>query len=235
MKPRCLIWEQDPLQGKRLQQSYAAAGFKSQHLENYHSLRKALKTEAQEPLLLVFGVLNHDPLKHIPSLLSLAPLASVLVLSAQQTLKACLDAYEAGAHCFFNKPVQTEILLAQSWALIQLSHQSLKQAGLKHQSKVLELGAISLYPSSKEVLIQAQRYRLKPREFALLHYLCLHANQRCSREEIIQALWSDKPAPHWRHLDNLIMALRKKLPWGSRLQIETHYGSGYCLALQSES
>ncbi|ERI09459.1 winged helix-turn-helix domain-containing protein [Aneurinibacillus aneurinilyticus] len=70
---------------------------------------------------------------------------------------------------------------------------------------------------------------LLPKEHALLYYLYRHANQLCTREQLLNAVWPME-YPTDRTVDDHIYRLRKKLKrWIHIVSIQTVRGQGYRL------
>ena len=72
---------------------------------------------------------------------------------------------------------------------------------------------------------------LQPREFRLLQYLILHANQVVTRTMLLQNIWNFDFDPQTNVIDVHISKLRQKIDTGaSSSLLKTIRGSGYMLS-----
>jgi DNA-binding response OmpR family regulator len=75
---------------------------------------------------------------------------------------------------------------------------------------------------------EGQQIDLSPREYALLHYLALHAGQVVSRTQIEAATYDERAELMSNVVDAAIYALRKKIDRpGMPSLIQTRRGMGY--------
>ncbi len=76
---------------------------------------------------------------------------------------------------------------------------------------------------------------LKPREFRLLAYLLMHAEQPLTRTMLLEAVWDYRFDPQTNLIDVQISRLRQKLQAaGEAPLIHTVRGVGYRIGLQAE-
>ncbi|MGV3526624.1 MAG: response regulator transcription factor [Candidatus Sericytochromatia bacterium] len=224
-----LLWTREPLQGDYLSTLYQEAGFAVQQVSAYQVLRDLLRSYRHVPVLIVIG--HFDRLQQLTSLQKLVPLASLLVLTSQQQLQTGLKLLEAGADAYLMQPVQPEELIAESQALLRHARRIMRHFGQIQPAAPLCYGPLQLQPETRQVEIQQQRITLTARQFKCLHYLCLHANTVVTRAQLSGVL---QAAPHQtspRQLDQLVLALRRRLPAGDDWGLETRYGEGYLLRL----
>ncbi|MCB1273934.1 MAG: winged helix-turn-helix transcriptional regulator [Leucobacter sp.] len=90
-------------------------------------------------------------------------------------------------------------------------------------------GGVTIDLSRKRVLLDSVPAPLTYREFELLQYFVLREGRTVSREELIQALWSDAPAeeqPNERTIDVHVRRLRVKLAHYQDI-VRTVRGIGY--------
>lgn len=225
-----LIWATDTLQGDYLSQIYTEAGFKVSLVTGYQALRDSLAELRHLPVLILIG--RFDRLQQLKSLQTLAPLASLLILTPQQDLDAGLDMLAAGADAYLMQPVQPEQLIAESLALLRHSRRILRHFGSLRAEAVQRFGPLSLFPERSEAELAGHKLDLNGRQFKLLHFFCLHANKSVRREQIAQILDTGQQRSSPRQLDNLVMTLRRALSDEPDVKIETRYGEGYVLKIK---
>lgn len=224
-----LIWEPDAPQADVLAHLYTEAGFEAQIFGGYRTFQQAASSYQAEPCLIVFA-LGSDPVKglnQVQRLRKRLPLASLIVLSEHQQEKLYRAVFAAGADDFLIKPFDPQELLARSQAHLQRSGEILGAYLLTQTSDCLSLGNLSLNASSREAQIDGKVMKLSESEFKLLHLLCSHSGQYLSRAQLSRRLWQQ--APPARKVDNLVLALRKKLP--ESIMLESRYGQGYGIRL----
>ncbi len=224
-----LLWISDSLQAEYYSQIYREAGFKVQLVLGYQALRDALSVYRQLPVLIVIS--RFDRLQQLKSLQMLAPLASLLMLTPQQDLEAGLKMLEAGADGYLMQPVQPDELIAESRALLRHSRRILTHFGCSRPEQTARLGPFTLQRASYEIIFGDVKVKLNARQFKLLDYFGLHANQLIRRDQIAQVLDQGQKVASPRQLDNLVMSLRRVLPAHPDFVIETRYAEGYVLKL----
>jgi DNA-binding winged helix-turn-helix (wHTH) protein len=89
--------------------------------------------------------------------------------------------------------------------------------------------SIIFLPEQLSIQYGREIIELLPKEYALFHYLYLHSNRLCTREQLLNAVWPME-YPTDRTIDDHIYRLRKKLKQLDYfLSIETIHGKGYRL------
>ncbi len=222
-----LIWDPDPLSAAYLVHIYSEAGLRPRRFTGYRTFQQAQAEHRTESCLVVFA-LGSDALKNLAQIQRLRknlPLASIIILSHHQEQAVCLSAFAAGADDYLIKPFAHQELLARSLAHVKRSAEILAAYLLTQHSVTLTLGPLNLNAIQREALIEGQSLRLSESEFKLLHLLVSHQGQYLSRAQLSRRLWQGNTPP--RKIDNLVLALRKKLP--SSLLIESRYGQGYTI------
>jgi DNA-binding response OmpR family regulator len=144
----------------------------------------------------------------------------VLMLTARDALESRVLGLDSGADDYLVKPFEVDELRARVRALLR--RQSDAKAGK------LEIGDLSLDPSTHTVKRGAQPIELTAKEFALLEYLMRHPNHLVTREMAESHLWSYENIVASNVVDVYIRRLRRKVddPFEVKL-LETVRGSGY--------
>ncbi len=143
----------------------------------------------------------------------------VLVLTARDAVKARIEGLEAGADDYLVKPFAMEELLARMRAIAR--------RGAVDQPVVIEVGDLAFDTARAEVRRGGVLLPLRPKELAVLEYLCQRRGQVVSRAQLLEACWDEFHEPGSNVDQVAIAALRRKL--GEPTLIHTRRGLGYIL------
>jgi len=127
----------------------------------------------------------------------------VLVMTARAAIEERIDGLDAGADDYLVKPFHVGELLARLRALVRRQGPDLQP--------VLRNGALSLDPSTHEVLFHGEARRLSPREFAVLHEFLRRPGMILSRADLEQRIYGWNEEVESNAIEFLIHGLRKKL------------------------
>lgn len=143
----------------------------------------------------------------------------ILFLTARGSEEDKLRGYEYGADDYVTKPFSPKVLLAKVNAL-------LRRASLTPIQGAVNIGGISLLPSSHTVYVQGEAVSLTHKEFELLALFMQNPNQVFTREQLLGHIWGYDFEGSTRTVDTHIKTLRQKL--GSEgAHIVTLIRSGY--------
>ncbi|MFC4872799.1 response regulator transcription factor [Negadavirga shengliensis] len=148
--------------------------------------------------------------------------ASVIIISAKDSLEDKITGLDWGADDYLTKPFYLSELYARLKALYRRNN-------LKGND-LLEVGSLQVDTCTLQVFAAGMLVDLTRKEFDLLVFLITNKNRVLSRQAIAQHLWGD-------YIDDLanfdfvyqhIKNLRKKITLtGNRDPIQTVYGIGY--------
>ena len=146
----------------------------------------------------------------------------VLMLTAKDGEYDEADALDFGADGYLTKPVSFVVLLAHLRALVR--------RGRSERPTVLQVGDLELDPGEHRVARAGTPIELRPREFALLHFLMRHPGQAVRKSSIIEGVWDEFYEGDPNIVEVYVSYLRKRIdaPFG-RQAIETVRGVGYRL------
>lgn len=148
--------------------------------------------------------------------------ATILMLTARDSLADRVEGLDSGADDYLVKPFEFAELLARLRAL-------LRRRGTR-QYPVIEVGDLRLDTRSHRVTRAGVELQLTTKEYALLEYLSVNAGRVMGREEIAEHVWNDEFDPFSNLIEVYIGRLRRLVD-RERLPklIHTIRGSGYIL------
>ena len=148
----------------------------------------------------------------------------VIVLTALATPDARVAGLRAGADDYLCKPFAPEELHERIRAVLRRCGYTMPLA-----SRKVEVGGISLNPSTREVKLNGETVALTSAEFDLLDILMRSAGRVVSREEISTVVYQRESTAYERSIDVHISHLRKKLERNGEVLIRAVRGVGYLL------
>lgn len=128
----------------------------------------------------------------------------VIVLSARDRDADQIEALELGADDYVTKPFSVRQLLARVAAVLRRSRSSDVEPDAVTGDLVIDA-------ARHEVRKHGEVIPLAPKEFELLLYLARHADQVCSRDEILNAVWGYEYGGDTRTVDVHVHWLRRKI------------------------
>ena len=161
---------------------------------------------------------EHELTRHIP----------ILMVTAANTTRQRIEAFDFGADDFISKPFEIDELLSRIRSKLNRVRQIQEPA-------IPEIGFANLVMNTlaREVRLNGVLLDLGPVEYGILELLLRRPGAVVSRKEIMERVWEDG-RKNDRLIDAHLSALRKKLSsWEADLQ--TVYGEGYRLKSGSES
>jgi DNA-binding response OmpR family regulator len=142
-------------------------------------------------------------------------MARILMLTQKTALADRVAGLDCGADDYLAKPFAVDELLARARALLR------REAG---GSPLLQAGSITMDTVNRRVIREDREIMLRPREYAILHYLMSHTGNIVTRSMIDGHVWNIDTRETTHLLDVYMSNLRKKLGEGV---IETVRGVGY--------
>lgn len=150
-------------------------------------------------------------------------LTPILLLTAQDTITAKVQGFDAGADDYVVKPFNQTELTARIRALLR--------RGSMNPSPLLSCGDLLLNLSTCEVSYRGEPLTLTTKEYELLELLLRDSQHVFSSEELLDRLWSSEAFPSEATVRSHIRRLRRKLVTvgASPDLIATMHGRGYYL------
>jgi len=151
----------------------------------------------------------------------------VLMLTAKSSVKDRVTGLDAGADDYLTKPFAFEEFLARVRVLLRRKHDQ-KNTVLKAEDLQLDQVTHRVARGGKEIVLTSK-------EYALLEYLMLNANQVVTRTMISEHVWDEDFDTFTNVIDVYINYLRKKVDKGFKKKlIHTLRGTGYTLKAAHE-
>lgn len=146
----------------------------------------------------------------------------ILMLTARNDVHDRISGLNAGADDYLSKPFAFGELLARVRALLR--------RGRTQQTDILKVGDLELNMLTHEVVRNKKPVILSNKEYMLLQYFMVHANQLVTRKMISEHVWSEEFNEFTNVIDVYVKYLRNKIDVGKRKQlIHTIRGAGYIL------
>ncbi|MDB5259845.1 MAG: winged helix family two component transcriptional regulator [Candidatus Nomurabacteria bacterium] len=143
----------------------------------------------------------------------------IIMLTARDTVENKVSGLDAGADDYIIKPFSFEELVARIRAL-------LRRPEIMVASE-LQCGDIVLNTLNHKITKRGVEVPLTLKEFAILEYFMLHANQVLSRDQILAHVWDHAYDAFSNIIDVHVKNLRKKLQNKNETIFETIHGVGY--------
>ena len=146
----------------------------------------------------------------------------VLIVTSKDTVSDRVEGLDAGADDYLVKPFSFEELLARIHALIR--------RGYHRKNPLLQYGDLRIDTTSQRVWRGSEEIILTQREYALLEYLAMRADEVVSRTDIWEHIYDFNSSATSNVVDVYIGYLRKKIDRaGESSLIETVRGRGYTM------
>jgi DNA-binding response OmpR family regulator len=152
----------------------------------------------------------------------------ILILTARDTDFDHVIGLESGADDYVMKPVEPMVLLARVRALLRRSERGSPPG--ERRSDV-QLGALRISETSREVWLHGRPVPLTTQEFELLSLLARRAGELVSRDEVFRSMRGIDYDGLDRSIDGRVSKLRRKLgdDAAAPTRIKTVWGKGYLL------
>ncbi len=130
----------------------------------------------------------------------------IIMLTVRNTEADKVEALDAGADDFVNKPFSTPELLARIRAALRRVPASAQSAPAR-----IRVGQLVIDFAGRTAFNGVRTSHLTPKELDLVRYLTTHANEAVAHRELLQAVWGPDYGDQVDYLRVFIRNLRKKI------------------------
>ena len=133
-----------------------------------------------------------------------------------------------GADDYIMKPYTVRNVIARVKSVLRrtLTNKPITAAAEKHN--MLQVEGLQLDLEFKRCTVDGEEIKLTRKEFELLAYLISHRGQICSREQLLNRVWSNEVVVLDRTIDVNITRLRSKIgAYGSYIVTRSGFGYGF--------
>ena len=196
-------------------------GFEAKGIRDGKELRKALKEEIPQLILLDIMLPGEDGYSILEKLKSNQETRDipVIMVTAKEAEYDKVRALDSGADDYITKPFGMREFIARVKAVLR---RAAKQAGKKEYT----YKGLTIHVDRHQVFDRERAVELTLKEFELLRYLMENQGIVLSRDQILEKIWGYEYAGETRTVDVHIRTLRQKLG-DSGFLIETVRGVGY--------
>ncbi|MDP3766768.1 MAG: response regulator transcription factor [Dehalococcoidia bacterium] len=153
----------------------------------------------------------------------------IIILTARGDDVDRVVGLELGADDYVTKPFNPRELVARVKAVLRRARQE------EPAQPVLEADGLRLDPARREVTIEGEAVTLRAKEFDLLAAFMRHTGIVLDRERLLQMVWGTDYYGDTRTIDVHVAWLRDKLSGAKRVKIQTVWGVGYKLVVESDA
>jgi two-component system OmpR family response regulator len=202
-----LIVEDNPSVARLLQQATNEAGYTNQlETDGLKALRLAQQINF-DLILLDVMLPGMDGMEVCRRLRAAGKETLILMITARDTTEDKVDGLDAGADDYVAKPFKIAELLARMRALLR--------RGQSSAMPILQVGDLTLDPSTRQAMRAGKNIDLSATEYSLLEYLMRHPGRVLTRSVILEHVWDYDFGGTDNVLDVYIMYLRKKIDKGN--------------------
>ncbi|CAM2992335.1 response regulator [Vibrio rarus] len=209
------------------------SGFEVTHLASGAKVVETVKSHTFDLILLDLMLPDMDGIEICKQVRQFSQLPIIMVTAKSEEIDRLIG-LELGADDYICKPFSPREVIARIKTVLRRT-QVITPNQTAKPSTELVLGQFVLKPDEYEARFGGNFLDLTPKEFMLLKILVEHPGRVYSRDDILNALYSDLADVSDRNIDTHIKNIRKKIHAVARTAnpIRSVYGVGY--KLQHES
>ena len=155
----------------------------------------------------------------------------IIFCTARDTEDDMVMGLNIGADDYITKPYTVRNVIARVKSVLRRAggHKSnASQVISAEKENILQVEGLRLNMEFKTCTIDGVEVKLARKEFELLAYLISHRGKICSREQILNRVWSDEVVVLDRTIDVNITRLRSKIgAYGSYIVTRSGFGYGF--------
>jgi two-component system phosphate regulon response regulator OmpR len=228
MGNKVLIIDDDEKLRKLLKEYLEGNGFKVLTLADGSDVKRTLKKESPEMVILDVMLPGKDGLEVLKEIRREGTIP-VIMLTAKGDQTDRIVGLELGADDYLPKPFNPRELLARMKAVLRRAVPEEGAKGGKKEDPLLKAGGVTLNRAKQTILIEGKESELSSTEYKILEVLMRHPNVVFSRDQLMNLARGRDFMAFDRSIDVHISKLRAKLEPDPRspMRIKTVWGAGY--------
>ena len=152
----------------------------------------------------------------------------IIFCTARDTEDDMIMGLNLGADDYIVKPYTIRNVIARVKSVLRRTTGNKNNHIAIEKNNMLQVEGLQLDLEFKRCIIDGVEVKLARKEFELLAYLLSHRGKICSREQILNRVWSDEVVVLDRIIDVNITRLRSKIGvYGSYIVTRSGYGYGF--------
>lgn len=220
---RVLVIEDDAMVARVVARALETAEYAVDVSDNATEGTDRALRDQYDAILLDLELPDRDGLDVVRSLRAAGCVTPILIMTGRDDDEHVVRGLDAGADDYLLKPVSTDVLKARVRAAIR--------RGGSGPPDHLVLGDLAVDRLARTVTGAGAPIALTPKEFSMLEYLLLRAEQVVSRSDLLEHVWNMHFDPGSNVVDAHVARLRQKLRSViSTPEIRTVRGVGFMLS-----
>ena len=152
----------------------------------------------------------------------------IIFTTARDTEDDMVMGLNIGADDYIMKPYTVRNVIARVRTVLRRTTGNKGATAAAEKPNVLQVEGLVLDLEFKRCVVDGTEVKLVKKEFELLAYLISHRGKMCSREQILNRVWSDEVVVLDRTIDVNITRLRSKIgAYGSYIVTRSGFGYGF--------
>mgnify|MGYP003460941412 FL=1 len=152
----------------------------------------------------------------------------IIFCTARDTEDDMVMGLNLGADDYIMKPYTVRNVIARVKSVLRRTSNHKIATTPAEKPNTLQVEGLRLDLEFKRCTVDGQEVKLARKEFELLAYLIQHRGKICSREQILNRVWSDEVVVLDRTIDVNITRLRSKIgAYGSYIVTRSGFGYGF--------
>ncbi len=228
MGNKVLIVDDDEKLRKLLKEYLENNGFKVLTLADGSDVKKTLRRESQDMVILDVMLPGKDGLEVLKEIRMDDPIP-VIMLTAKGDQTDRIVGLELGADDYLPKPFSPRELLARMRAVLRRAVPETRDRVGKKEETLLKAGGLTLNRAKQTIWVEDKELELSSTEYKILEVLMRHPNVVFSRDQLMNLARGRDFMAFDRSIDVHISKLRAKLEPDPRspVRIKTVWGAGY--------